>query len=281
MKERDRPVWFPFYLNDWRAGTRGMSLVERAVYLEMLLEHYENRSGVPSDPRAIARIVNGTVEDVTAALEYVAQKWETQGDRLVHRRVLEEHAKRDALRAKRRNAANARWGERSIDEEQTDAHAMHVQSTSKAPVMQNDASHSHSHSHRTQGTTSTVEEQTFDVPRARARDATATKRGSRFAIDECPDEWERFATQHTHEHGVTWTRDRIRKEFDRFRDYWQSMPGQRGVRLDWLATWRNWVRKSVEETAAPRRPNASQRPATRSMLEFGQRSMIDDTPNDR
>ena len=27
-----------------------------------------------------------------------------------------------------------------------------------------------------------------------------------------------------------------------FRDYWISAPGQRGVKVDWLATWRNWVR---------------------------------------
>jgi hypothetical protein len=30
--------------------------------------------------------------------------------------------------------------------------------------------------------------------------------------------------------------------FHRFGDYWRAQPGQRGVRVDWLATWRNWVR---------------------------------------
>lgn len=28
-----------------------------------------------------------------------------------------------------------------------------------------------------------------------------------------------------------------------FRDYWSAQPGQRGVKLDWEATWRNWVRR--------------------------------------
>jgi len=27
-----------------------------------------------------------------------------------------------------------------------------------------------------------------------------------------------------------------------FRDYWISQPGAKGVKLDWLATWRNWCR---------------------------------------
>ena len=28
----------------------------------------------------------------------------------------------------------------------------------------------------------------------------------------------------------------------RFRDYWIAQPGAKGVKLDWSATWRNWVR---------------------------------------
>lgn len=29
---------------------------------------------------------------------------------------------------------------------------------------------------------------------------------------------------------------------DRFRDYWVAVPGARGLKLDWTATWRNWIR---------------------------------------
>lgn len=31
-----------------------------------------------------------------------------------------------------------------------------------------------------------------------------------------------------------------------FRDYWTAQPGQRGRKADWDATFRNWVRKTVE-----------------------------------
>jgi len=37
-----------------------------------------------------------------------------------------------------------------------------------------------------------------------------------------------------------------RKEADKFADYWASVAGQRGVKLDWSAVWRNWIRKSTE-----------------------------------
>lgn len=36
------------------------------------------------------------------------------------------------------------------------------------------------------------------------------------------------------------------EETQRFRDYWTAIPGTRGVKLDWEATWRNWMRKAAE-----------------------------------
>ena len=33
----------------------------------------------------------------------------------------------------------------------------------------------------------------------------------------------------------------------RFVDYWRAQPGQRGVKSDWVATWRNWMRRAHEE----------------------------------
>lgn len=36
-------------------------------------------------------------------------------------------------------------------------------------------------------------------------------------------------------------------ELDRFRDYWAAQPGQKGVKTDWPATWRNWVRRSADQ----------------------------------
>ena len=35
-------------------------------------------------------------------------------------------------------------------------------------------------------------------------------------------------------------------ELEKFRDYWAAQPGQKGVKTDWPATWRNWVRRAVE-----------------------------------
>ena len=36
----------------------------------------------------------------------------------------------------------------------------------------------------------------------------------------------------------------IRQTAEQFKDYWIAQAGQKGVKLDWSATWRNWVRNS-------------------------------------
>lgn len=45
-----------------------------------------------------------------------------------------------------------------------------------------------------------------------------------------------------------------RREFDKFCDYWRSQPGARGRKRDWQATWRNWLRKAVEDRPKQRAP---------------------------
>lgn len=38
------------------------------------------------------------------------------------------------------------------------------------------------------------------------------------------------------------------RESAKFRDYWIAVPGQKGCKLDWPATWRNWIRRCAENT---------------------------------
>lgn len=74
---------------------------------------------------------------------------------------------------------------------------------------------------------------------------SSKKKGSRLRDDwSLPKAWGEWAV----EQGLDELS--IRREADRFADYWRSVPGQKGVKLDWLATWRNWIRKTLEERTA-------------------------------
>ena len=65
------------------------------------------------------------------------------------------------------------------------------------------------------------------------------KRGARLSQDWSPsDEAKAFAKQ------LGWSDAQIDAEAANFRDYWIAKPGTGGCKLDWLATWRKWIRSS-------------------------------------
>lgn len=76
-------------------------------------------------------------------------------------------------------------------------------------------------------------------------------RGSRLPENWHPgDDWLNF----TSSEGLT--NDDAKRELENFRDYWRSVAGASGVKLDWLATWRNRVRDV--SARAKRYPQRSQ-----------------------
>lgn len=76
---------------------------------------------------------------------------------------------------------------------------------------------------------------------------TKAKRGTRL-----PEGWtpERSQANLRAEHDSGLTPDELSSQLERFRDHWVAQPGSKGTKLDWQATWRNWVRRAAE--IAPR-----------------------------
>lgn len=72
-----------------------------------------------------------------------------------------------------------------------------------------------------------------------------TNRGSRLQPDlPLPGLWFRFCKDDRPELDPL-------KTFEKFKDYWIAQPGQKGVKLDWDATWRNWVRSTTAPKLNP------------------------------
>jgi uncharacterized protein YdaU (DUF1376 family) len=65
-------------------------------------------------------------------------------------------------------------------------------------------------------------------------------RGSRLQADFClTDDWKEFCRAERSDLDP-------QKVFDGFKDYWIAKACQQGVKLDWFATWRNWVRNQKQ-----------------------------------
>ena len=74
-------------------------------------------------------------------------------------------------------------------------------------------------------------------------DKAPRKRGSRipedFAIDDDMRQWLKDNNfGHLDAQAIT----------VEFVDYWVGVAGVKGVKLDWVATWRNWIRRKAEES---------------------------------
>jgi uncharacterized protein YdaU (DUF1376 family) len=64
--------------------------------------------------------------------------------------------------------------------------------------------------------------------------AKATK-GTRLSLDSIPEEWVLFCRKERSDLNPSLV-------FEGFKDYWVSVAGAKGVKADWFATWRNWIR---------------------------------------
>jgi hypothetical protein len=105
-------------------------------------------------------------------------------------------------------------------------------------------------------------------------------RGARLSPDwKLPLEWGNWALQE--KQGCT-TED-VRKCAERFKDYWISVAGSKALKVDWMATWRTWVRRDTEiGMRQPARTNVKIQEAERILGKstFKSLEMRDVTEND-
>lgn len=77
-------------------------------------------------------------------------------------------------------------------------------------------------------------------------DSRSRSRASRLPKDwTLPDNWKAWAL----EAKPQWDSTFVLETADRFRDYWIASP--KGSKLDWEATWRNWVRSTKDPISKP------------------------------
>jgi hypothetical protein len=80
------------------------------------------------------------------------------------------------------------------------------------------------------------------IKNSKRQNSERASRGTRLSGDWSPCEADRLSAR-----SEGFSDFEIDREAVRFRDYWISRAGSGGVKLDWSATWRNWVRTSAEK----------------------------------
>ena len=211
--------YYQFHIGDYRASTAHLSNEEDLAYRRLLDMYYDTEQPIPLDTQWVARRLRVDTQVIATVLNDMFTATETGW---IHERCDAEIAHYQHLAEK--NRVNGRKGGRP---KKPNGLPTETQSEPKKTLTKNQEPLTNNHKRESQ-------------------------RGTRLAPDfALPDEWVSFCRQQRPELDP-------RDVFDGFRDYWVAQPGQKGVKTDWTATWRNWVRRqqATQKTASEARQTA-------------------------
>jgi uncharacterized protein YdaU (DUF1376 family) len=212
-------IYFKLYIGDYQRDTAALSLAEHGAYLLMLQHYYATQQPLPTE-RALYRLLRAETKQEREAVDAVTERfWQRVEGGLIH-----ERADKEMEKAENKTQANRENGKLGGRPKKPKENPLGFDSVSQKKATEK-LSHSHSHI----------------PPSLRSGGA----RGTRLPTDWVPEV----------EQGQ-WTPLQAR-ELPKFRDYWTAQPGQKGVKADWQATWRNWIRKAGEYAESGRHSGAS------------------------
>ena len=205
---------FMFHLGDYYAHTAHLSPMEDLAYRRIIDLYYLHEQPPSGTPEQIARQIR--MRDQSKAVTQVLYEFfsEEVGDPVDnstqvwrHKRCDKEIERYQAVKDGGKKGAAKRWAKGG------DSQPIAPLSPPYAPPNANQEPVTNNH-----------------IKEKRSR-------GSRFDLQEMPDSWIDFCKQERPDLEP-------RKTFDAFRDYWIAQPGSKGVKADWTATWRNWIRNT-------------------------------------
>jgi uncharacterized protein YdaU (DUF1376 family) len=200
--------YYQFHIGDYRAATSHLSNVEDLAYRRLLDMYYDSEAPIPTDIEWVSRRLRLGSDVVTSVLKDMFEPTEKGWiNKRADAEIKAYHAYKD------KQKANGKLGGRpkrtqakpTANPEQTQPEPKKSLTTNQEPI--------------------TI----VEVKQTQSR-------GTRLPADWKPsdDQIAFCKAERPDLHPVA--------TGDRFRDYWIAQPGSKGVKLDWDATWRNWVR---------------------------------------
>jgi uncharacterized protein YdaU (DUF1376 family) len=217
---------YPHHLGDYATGTQGFTMLDHGAYRLLMDAYYSTEQALlAEDVYAIARA--GTAAERKAVEKVLARKFDLRDGRYHHQRI---EAELDAYRNRADTAReNGKLGGRK---------------PKAKPEPNPDV---------TQSVTGSVT-QTEPSGKLASNHKPITKEKAEARASRLPSDW-RASTEQI-EWALSkrgdWTAEHVLLVAERFRNHWVAKAGQDARKLDWDATWRNWV--LGEKTTPPAKP---------------------------
>ncbi|WP_019224107.1 DUF1376 domain-containing protein [Bartonella rattaustraliani] len=269
-------VWVRSFPSDCLAETNGMKAFQIATYVTLKWHMRKNGEPIFYDQDKLAHSAGCSKKLFNKALEFLLRDKKIiclEDGRLWSLQVEEElnnsNENLNKFSERAQKAAKARW-DKSQDNNEYDAKHDAKSSKHDAKAMLNDANHNHNHNHINKKTNTIVLakkeiDESFDQNTDQVLELVSEQ--SELSSESPPPIHEQKnvlkKTKHSKAHrGGRLPKDfepdfdfaiqeglppeRVKVEIAKFRDYWSSKSGANATKLDWQATWRNWVRNSKD-----------------------------------
>jgi hypothetical protein len=236
----ERP-WLKFYPPDWRAdpALRVCCLGARGLWLEMLCLMHEAEprgtlrvNGRPMTHVQLAALVGSTPKDVQRYLDELEAAGVFSRDEsgvMFSRRMV-----RDTEKAERDKANGGRGGNPTLKPQDKARVNPSVNGKDKAHIPEPE-------------------------PEKKKKDPSGPKKASRL-----PESWRPAPGGIEYAEKCGLSTGEIDREIERFRNHWQAKAGRDAAKLDWDATWRNWVLKAAEILGRSPKPSGNGKAPERS-----------------
>ena len=228
--------YYQFYIADYRKDTSHLSRLEHSIYRDLIDWYYLDESPISKDMAFISRRLKLSTKSEIEAFHNVIQDFFTEDDngyrhKKIDEEICEYHKKCEV------NSANGKKGGRpkgKITQTVSERLANAMPTDSETEPNQKAISNQYSVISKHE----TVNNIHIKDIEAKASKAKSTRLPSDW---ELPDEW------------AIWCKENRRdlnpnQVAEQFKDYWLSVPHSKGLKADWLATWRNWCRNQKVST---------------------------------
>ena len=202
--------YYKFNIADWHLATSHLSLEEEAIYFRLINYYYDTEQAIPEETQSVNRRLRlGSYSETVGII--LKEFFTLESDGWHHKRCDDEISQyHDKAEV---NQINGKKGGRPKKTQSVSKDNPDITLTKNHKPLTNNHS--------------------IDVAKS--------PKAKRLSLEELPKEWEDFCKKE---------RPDIKplNVWNQFKDYWIAQGGQKGTKLDWFATWRNWVRSQRVES---------------------------------
>lgn len=233
-------TWMPLYVADYRKDTARLTCEQHGAYLLLIMDYWVG-GPLPDDDVSLAQIAHLEVRQWRKHRPMLERFFQIRRGQWFHKRVEEEREKAERLAEMRR--LNGSKGGRPRKLNETDEEPAAKPTENRGLKLPGNLEHNLGDNRDTKLTeTPTRVAPPSPITSPKDKEAFGGRaRGTRLPADWIPSDLDRaYALKQG------FSAPAVERIAEKFRNYWQAKTGASATKIDWPATWRNWVLEEAE-----------------------------------